>query len=146
MMHEVDLVTEVLNRLETLTKQYDLTKNVYTSYQYDRAVLVSTEFDLDLIKVKGMADIDTIRVKGIKVRIFVEDFERKHRNCRVYHIIETENCLNLLYISGNKNKWGEERPKDNTIKVFVINIDTMKEEGFQLIRIGSKENVLERID
>lgn len=144
-MCEVDLVTEVLNRLETLTKQYDLTKNVYTSYQYDRAVLVSTDFDLDLIKVKGLVDIDTARVKGIKIRVFVEEFERRYRNCRVYHIIETENCLNLLYISGNKNNWVEERPQNNKIKVFIINTETLKAEGFQIIKISSKENVLERL-
>ena len=144
-MHEIDLVSEVSNRLKTLIAQYDLTKNLYTSYQYDRTVLVSTDFDLDLIKVKGLVDIDTARVNGVKIRVFVEDFERKHRNCRVYHVIEDENYLNLLYISGNKNNWVEEKPKDNTIKVFVINIDTIKEEGFQFIKISSKENVLERV-
>lgn len=144
-MCEVDLVTEVLNRLETLTKQYDLTKNVYTSYQYDRAVLVSTEFDLDLIKVKGLVDIDTARVKGIKIRVFVEEFERRYRNCRVYHVIENENYLNLLYVSGNKNNWVEERPRNNEIKVFIINTETLKCEGFQTIRLSSKENILERL-
>ena len=144
-MCEGDLVTEVLNRLETLTKQYDLTKNLYTSYQYDRTMLVSTDFDLDLIKVKGLVDINTARIKGIKVRNFVEDFERKHRNCRVYHVIADKNCLNLLYISGNKNNWVNERPQNNKIKAFIINIEALKDEGFQFIKISSKENVLERV-
>ena len=144
-MYEIELLTEILNRLEILTTQYNLTKNVYTSYQYDRTVLVSTDFDLDLIKVKGLVDIDTARIKGIKVRIFVEDFEKKHRNCRVYHVIKSEKTLNLLYISGNKNNWVEERPQNNKIKVFIINTETLKCEGFQTIRLGSKENILERL-
>lgn len=146
-MYEKDLVIEISNRLQTLTTQYDLTKNVYASYQYDRAVLVSTDFDLDIKRVKGLVDIDTARVKGVKIRVFVEDFERKHRNCIVYHVIRSERYLNLLYVSTDKWQWmGSERLKDDMIKAFVINIDNMKDEGFHLIKLSSKENVLERVD
>lgn len=141
-MKPQEIAIEVLSRLDTLTKEYNLTRNVFYSYQYDRTILVSCDFNLDIKTVKGLVDIDTAHINGVRVSVYVEKFEFKYRNCKVYHVIESDNKLVLLYINENKKEWVNERPNDGPIKAYVYDTKTLKG-SFESVKLSSKENVLE---
>lgn len=66
-------------------------------------------------------------------------------NSLVYHAIEHEDTLSLLYVSADFKEWEAERPNGAGIKSCVININTMKSE-YGYIKIDVNNGALYRRD
>ena len=64
-----------------------------------------------------------------KEQELIDNFEKNHPNCLVYHMIhnifEFGECYSMLYVSGDKEEWEQDKQdiKDGYIFAWVENVD-----------------------
>lgn len=64
-----------------------------------------------------------------KEQELIDNFEKKHLNCLVYHMIhnifEFGECYSMLYVSGDKEEWEQDKQdiKDGYTFAWVENVD-----------------------
>ena len=135
---------EALLRIKYLEKYYDVTENIYNTYLKEDKVLASTPFNLDTKEVIGLLPLEYIVVNGVSINVFIEDFERKHRNCKVYHVIINNPYINLLYVGGYEDDWPYERPNEYNVQAYVINVAIPVYSEFGRIGIEGRDKCLIR--
>lgn len=135
---------EALLRIKYLEKYYDVTENIYNTYLKEDKVLASTPFNLDTKEVIGLLPLEYIVVNGVSINVFIEDFERKHRNCKVYHVIINNPYINLLYVGGYEDDWLYERPDEYNVQAYVINVAIPVYSEFGRIAIEGRDKGLIR--
>lgn len=135
---------EALLRIKYLEKYYGVTENIYDTYLNEDKVLASTPFNLDIKEVVSILPLEYIAVNGVALNVFIENFERKHRNCKVYHVIISNPYINLLYVGGYEDDWLYERPDEYNVQAYVINVAIPVYSEFGRIAIEGKDNGLIR--
>ena len=64
-----------------------------------------------------------------KEQELIDNFEKNHPNCLVYHMIHNKfefgECYSMLYVSGDKEEWESDKEdiKDGYVFAYVENID-----------------------
>lgn len=64
-----------------------------------------------------------------KEQELIDNFEKNHPNCLVYHMIhnlfEFGECYSMLYVSGDKEEWESDKEdiKDGYVFAYVENVD-----------------------
>ncbi len=135
-----------INRINTLIEKCKLNPNVLKYFKEDKvyySYLTAGGF---------MGSIDAISYDKNYEKA-VKDFETKHKDCIVYHAIESITAhgklLSLLYVSSDKEDWESERlESDNNIMSYVVNIDNpdLSEFGYIAIDGFMKSGALVRTD
>lgn len=88
-----------------------------------------------------LGSIDTISYDKRYANV-VKAFEEQ-TSYLVYHVIERENTISLLFVSDDYNHWLEERPTSSGVMAQVINVDTYENQlGF--IRVDVNQGALYR--
>ena len=128
---------EALLRIEMLENLFGLNPNV-RKYFKDGNLYYSY-----LTGGGYICSIDTINYKKHYADT-VNSFEEQTASL-VYHVIEHENTISLLYVSNDFEKWESERPASSGIKACVIDMNTLKGE-FGYIKIDVLQGALYRKD
>ena len=130
---KAEIKHEAINRINTLIEKCNLNSNVL-KYFIEGKVYYS------YLTANGfMGSIDTVSYDKNYEKA-VKDFETKHPNYQVYHVIESittqGKLLSLLYVSDDKEAWESERlESDNSIMSYVLNIDNFELSEFGYIAI-----------
>lgn len=86
-----------------------------------------------------------------KEQKLIDNFEKNHPNCLVYHMIhnifEFGECYSMLYVSGDKEEWQQDKQdiKDGYTFAWVENVDNDWCSEFGSIAIKSQFGGLVRI-
>lgn len=128
---------EAINRLGILERNFGLNPNV-------RKYFIDNRLYYSYLTAGGfMGSIDTIQYDP-RYEEIVRKFE-KENGCLVYHVIESDNMLSLLFVSDNEDIWSDERPNTSGIKAHVVNInDKSSEDGY--IKLDVLQGALRRRD
>ena len=131
------MFNEAINRIESLENNYDLNGNV-------KKYFLEGKLYYSYMTAGGyMGSIDTIDYEPNYRRI-ADEFEMK-TGFVVYHAIEWNDTLSLLYVSNNKDQWPDERPNSSTIFARVCNIkNDTAESGY--IKLDTLGGALKRRD
>lgn len=131
------MLQEALQRLTFLEKLYGLNHKVKKYFE---------EGELYYSYITGggfIGSVDTIQYDPRYVEI-VENFEGQ-TGFLVYHVIERNNTIALLYVSGDNSDWVVERPQKEGVLAHVFNVDDYENErGF--IKIDILQGALYRIN
>ena len=86
-----------------------------------------------------------------KEQELIDNFEKNHPNCLVYHMIHNKfefgECYSMLYVSGDKEEWESDKEdiKDGYVFAYVENIDDDFCSEFGSIAIKSQFGGLMRL-
>ena len=143
---KTEIKEEAINRIKTLIEKCNLNSNVLKYFNEGKvyySYLTSGGF---------MGSIDTISYDKDYEKA-VKDFETKHPNYQVYHVIESitshGKVLSFLYVSDDKEEWESERlESNNSIMSYVLNLDNpdLSEFGYIVIDGFMKSGALVRTD
>lgn len=130
-------IREAMDRLYDLEDLYGLNPNVKKYFAEGRLYYS--------YRTLGgyMGSIDTINYDERYADI-VKDFEAQ-TSYLVYHVIEKENTIALLYVSNNYDQWMKERPTLGGVMAHVVNVESYESrKGY--IKIDCLQGALYRIN
>ena len=111
------MISEALHRIRILEELFHLNPKVGKYFQEGRLYY-------SYLTCGGIVgSIDSINYDK-RYADAVKMFENQ-TNALVYHAIEDNNTLSLLYVSSDRDEWGSERPVSAGIRSCVIDIETM---------------------
>lgn len=128
---------EALERLTALETMYGLNPKV-------KAYFKEGKLYYSYLTCGGyMGSIDTINYDERYADI-VKTFE-KQTSCLVYHVIEHNNTLSLLFVSSDYTNWLEERPTKAGVPAQVITVDDC-ESTYGYIKLDVLQGALRRLN
>jgi hypothetical protein len=110
-----EIINESIRRLEQLVDKMRLNPNVIKYFKQGKVYY-------SYITGFVIGSIDTITYDP-RYEIVVKEFEEEYEGCVVYHAIEFESMLSLLFVGNNKDTWCAEELIGNSIFSYTVNFE-----------------------
>ena len=110
------VINEAIRRLEELVERFGLNPNVVNYFKEGKVYY-------SYLTGAVLGSVDTVTYDPRYSQAII-DFEAKYDGFIVFHAIEHQETLSLLYVSNNKKDWPAEVLTGNYIAAYTINFNT----------------------